>query len=92
MRRARPHQRSRWRLTPIGLTLAAALIVLVVLVIVMPSPGVIMGLIVVILLWAAVLSSSFPSMAGRGQFPGMPREDFGGEAAEEYEREHGYGD
>lgn len=88
---ARAHHRSRWRLSPVGVVLAVALVVLLLLAIFDSNKYVIIGLIVVVLLWAAVLSSSFPSMAGRRQLPGMPNEDFGREAADEYEREHGYG-
>lgn len=87
----RPHHRSRWRLGPVGSILVLALVVLTLLAIFDSSEYVIIGLVVVVLLWAALLSSSFPSMAGARQFPGIPREDFGGEAADEYEREHGYG-
>lgn len=74
-----------------GAILAAALVVLILLAIFDSSEYVVIGLIVVVLLWAALLSSSFPSMGARGQFPNMPRDDFGRDAAEEYEREHGYG-
>lgn len=91
MGRVRPHHRSRWRLTPVGTILAVALVVLALLAIFDTNKYVIIGLIVVVLLWAAVLSSSFPSMAGGARFPGTPDEDFGSEAADEYEREHGYG-
>ena len=52
------------------------------------------GLIAVILVWALLLGSSFPSswMTGTNRYPGVPRDDLGREAAEEYEREHGYWD
>jgi hypothetical protein len=82
--------RSRWRLTPWGWLLAVALLVLVILVIVDPSRYVYIGLIAVIVVWAALLSASFPSsqMTMRSRFPGEPGRDFGEEAAERYEREH----
>jgi hypothetical protein len=81
---------SRWRLTPWGWILTVALLVLVILAIVAPSPGVVIGLIAVIVVWAGLLASSFPSsqMTMRSRFPGEPGEDLGAEAAERYEREH----
>jgi uncharacterized membrane protein YhaH (DUF805 family) len=82
-----------WRLSPWGWILSVALVVLVILVIVAPSPGVIIGLIAVIAIWAALLVSSFPSSQTAMRFPGdAGREDFGAEAAERYEREQGYQD
>ncbi len=82
------HHRSRWRLSPWGWILTAALLVLVILTIVDPSRGVIIGLIAVIIVWAGLLSASFPSsqMTMRSRFPGEPGRDFGQEAAEKYER------
>ncbi len=84
------HHRSRWRLSPWGWILTAALLVLVILTIVDPSRGVIIGLIAVIIVWAGLLSASFPSsqMAMRSRFPGETGTDLGHEAAERYEREH----
>lgn len=87
------HHRSRWRLTPWGWILTVAVPVLVVLAIVDPSPGVIMGLIVAIFVWAGLLASSFPSSRANWTYRGNPRStDFGRETAERYERERGYGD
>ncbi len=88
MARARSQQRSRWRLSPLGLALAVVTAALVVLAIVDPSKYFVIGLIVVVFVWAAVLSSRFPSTR-IGRFPGSG-EDIGGEAAREYEREHGF--
>jgi hypothetical protein len=58
--------------------------------IVAPSPGVIIGLIAVIFVWAGLLASSFPSsqMTMRSRYPGEVGTDLGAEAAERYEREH----
>ncbi|HEY3727591.1 MAG TPA: hypothetical protein VGL51_10480 [Solirubrobacteraceae bacterium] len=60
------------------------------LVIVDSSSYVYIGLIAVIVVWAALLSARFPSsqMTMRSRFPGEPGRDFGREAAERYEREH----
>lgn len=82
--------RSRWRLTPWGWTLTAALPVLVILAFVDPSPGVIIGLIAVIVVWAALLSARLPSSQRtmRSRFPGEQGRDFGQQAAQRYEREH----
>lgn len=83
------HHRSRWRLTPWGWILTAALLVLVILVIVDPSRYVYIGLIAVIVVWAGLLNASFPSsqMTMRTRFPGESGRDFGQEAAEQHERE-----
>lgn len=85
------HRRFRLRLTPWGWILTVALFVLVILAIVAPSPGVIIGLIAVIFVWAGLLTSSFPSsqLTMRSRFPGQlgSDADFGKEAAERYERE-----
>jgi hypothetical protein len=85
--------RSRWRLTLWGWILTVAVPVLVVLAIVDPSPGVIIGLIVVIFVWAGLLASSFPSSRASWTYRGNPQStDFGRETAERYERERGYRD
>jgi hypothetical protein len=81
---------SRLRLTPWGWILTVALVVLAILAIVDPGPGVIIGLIAVIFVWAGLLSSSFPSsqMMSRSRFLGGTGGDAGEEAAKRYEREH----
>jgi hypothetical protein len=80
------------RLTPWGWILAVALVVLVILAIVDPSPGVVIGSIAVIFVWAGLLTSSFPSsqMTMRSRFPGQlgSDADFGQEAAERHKHEH----
>ena len=88
---ARRHHRLRLRLTPLGWILAAAALVLVILTIVAPSPGIVVGLIAVIVIWAVVLQSSFPFGAARGTYPAdAGTTDHGREAAEDYERKHGH--
>ncbi len=87
----RGHRRSSFRLTPLGWVLAVALVALIVLTIAAPSTGVFVGLAAVILLWALLLGSSFPSRRGLG----MARWDVGGidyghDAAEEYEKRYGH--
>ncbi len=82
------HDRYGWRLTPWGWILTVAVPVLVVLAIVDPGRGVIIGLIVVAVVWAGLLAASFPSSRARRSYP----DDFGGEAAERYERERDYRD
>lgn len=85
------HRRLGFRLTAWGWVLAIALLVLVILTIITPSTLVFVGLAVVIFLWAWLLTSSFASGEARGMPPGyVGRTDFGQEAAEEYEREHGH--
>jgi hypothetical protein len=83
-------RRSRVRLTPWGWILSLALPVLVILAIVDPGPGVIIGLIAVIVVWAGLLSASFPSsqLMARSRFQGEAGSDLGEEAARRYEREH----
>jgi preprotein translocase subunit SecF len=88
MNGAQGHHRSRWRLTPLGLILAVVTVAMAVLALVTQSTLFVIALIVVIFIWAAVLSSSYPSTR-IGRFPGSG-EDVGGEAAKEYEREHGF--
>ena len=83
------HRRYRFRLTPWGWMLTMALVVLVVLAIVASSPAVYVGLIAVIVIWAALLSSSYPSARrGAGRVSAEMRQDPGQEAAERYGREH----
>lgn len=85
------HHRPALRLTPLGWVLGVAAVVLVVLTIVDPSPAVVVGLIVVILIWAVVLQSSFPFGAARGTSPAdAGTTDFGRQAAEDYERKYGH--
>lgn len=77
----------RWHLTVWGWILMVAAVALVILAIVAPSPGVYIGLIAVVLVWAALLSSSFPSIRGRGMFRrDLGTTDFGQEDAEQYDR------
>ncbi len=79
------------RLTPIGWALTVALIVLVVLAIVSSSPAVFAALALVLMIWALLLGSNFPSIQGRGSSRmSLGEEDFGREAAEEYERKYGH--
>lgn len=79
------------RLTPAGWAMTVALIVLVVFTIVSPSPVVFVGLALVLMIWALLLGSSFPSIQGRGESRGaLGEEDFGREAADEYERTYGH--
>jgi hypothetical protein len=84
-------RRFRLRLTPWGWILALALVVLVILAIVDPGPGVVIGLIAVIFVWAGLLTSRFPSsqLTTRGRFPGQlgSDRDFGQQATERYKRE-----
>ena len=85
------HRRLGFRLTAWGWVLASALVVLAILTIIVPSTPVFIGLAVVIFLWAWLLTSSFATGQARGMAPwAVGRTDFGQEAAEEYEREHGY--
>ncbi len=74
-----------------GWVLAVALVVLVVLTIATPSTEVFVGLAAVILLWAFLLGSSFPSRQGVGMARSEAGEiDYGREAAEEYEKKWGH--
>jgi hypothetical protein len=77
-------------LTPWGWILTTALLAMVVLAILDPSTSVIIGLIVVIVVWAALLNARFPSsqMEMRSRFPAEPGRDFGQQAAKRLEREH----
>jgi len=86
---ARRRHRFGLRLTPWGWILTVALVVLVVLAIVAPSPGVFVGLIAVIVVWAGLLGSTFPSSRGRYSAR-RGTEDYGREAADEYERKYGH--
>ncbi len=84
-------RRHRLRLTAAGWVITAALVALVVLTIVSPSPGVFAGLAVVLMIWALLLGSNYPSIVGRGESRrALGEEDFGREAAEEYERKYGH--
>ncbi len=82
------HHRARWRLTPLGLILAVVTVAMAILALVTNSTLFVIALIVVVFVWAAVLSSSYPSTR-IGRFPGSG-EDVGREAAKQYEREHGF--
>lgn len=66
------HHRSRWRLTPWGWILTVAVPVLVVLAIVDPSPGVIMGLIVAIFVWAGPAGLELSFKPGELDLPREP--------------------
>lgn len=85
-----------WRLSPWGWVLSVAVGVLVILAIAAPSTGVFLGLAVVILIWAGLLTSSYPSTRSIYNHTmytaSAGAEDFGEEAAEKYEREHGQSD
>lgn len=88
---ARQHRRRSWRLTPWGWILTVALVVLIVLAIVAPSTGVFFGLAAVILVWAGLLASSYPStrsMYNHTMYTASTgASDFGQEAADRHERE-----
>lgn len=63
-----PAQR-RWHLTPWGWILLIALGVLIVLAVAVGGEGVDLGLIAVIVVWAGLLASNFPSSRLRGRSP-----------------------
>ncbi|MGH2914191.1 MAG: hypothetical protein ACRDMX_04300 [Solirubrobacteraceae bacterium] len=63
-----------------------ALVVFIVLELVHPSTGAVVGLIIVLLLWATLLVSSLPSMSGGLRDQSMKATDFGAEADAERER------
>lgn len=90
---ASKNRRRSWRLTPWGWILTAALIVLVILAIAAPSTGVFLALALVILIWAGLLASSFPStrsMYNHTMYTASTgADDFGREAANRYDRERG---
>ena len=93
MEGSRRHRRRTWKLSLWGWILLVAVVVLAILAVVTSSSGAVIGLIVVIAIWAALLASSFPSSQSAWRSPGdSGRQDFGEEAAERYEREHGYQD
>jgi hypothetical protein len=83
-----------WRLSPWGWILTLALLVLVLLAIFAPSTGVFVGLAVVILIWAGLLSSSFPSTRSMYNHTlytaSFGQEDFGEAAATEHEHDRGH--
>jgi hypothetical protein len=84
------HKRRIWKLSPWAWILLVAAAGLAILSVVTSSSAAIGGLILVIAVWAALLASSFPSSQSAWRYPGdSGRQDFGAEAAERYEREHG---
>ena len=84
------HWWSGWRLTRAGWALGVALVVLVILALVDPSKGVYAGLTFVILAWAWLLGSSFPSSEVRGMSRSdVTRSDLGARTVDEYDRKHG---
>jgi protein-S-isoprenylcysteine O-methyltransferase Ste14 len=89
----RRHHRTSWRLSPWGRILALALVVLVILAVVTPSTGVFLGLAAVILIWAGLLASSFPSTRAMYNHTiyttAAAADDLGQEAAEKYDQERG---
>lgn len=87
----RGNRHSTFKLTPVGWALAVSLVVLVALTIAAPSTGVFVGLAAVILLWALLLGSSFPTRQGVGvPYSEAEKIDYGRQAAEEYERKYGH--
>jgi hypothetical protein len=89
LRRRQPRDPARrWHLTPWGWILTVLAPVLAIVAVLDPSRGVILALIAVIVAWAVLLAASFPSTRAtnnrlaRGQ-------DYGRDAAEEWERSHG---
>lgn len=51
------HHRAKWRLSPVGWLLTLVLVILAALVVIAPSGFAVIGLIVVIVVWAALLNS-----------------------------------
>ncbi|HTX29817.1 MAG TPA: hypothetical protein VMD09_00435 [Solirubrobacteraceae bacterium] len=77
----------RWHLTPGGWVLLVLLLVLVILAFVAPSRGVYFALIVVVLLWAVMLGSMFPSGSARAMFRrDAGTTDWGAEQDRDYDR------
>ena len=88
LRRTQPRDPARrWQLTPWGWILTVVAPVLAVLAVIDPTPGLILALIAVIVVWAVLLAASFPST--RARYSADRGRDYGRDATEEWERGHG---